>query len=273
MTENSSSKRFGYSPAIPIVIPARLNSSRLPGKLILNRTGCPLIAYSIRIARHAARVSDGIIPNVIVASDSDLLIDFAMEEDVETFQSREQHLSGTSRVVEFIDDLARSEILNLAGVIILQADQVGLDPLHLVRVARLLKGKNGEEYMITLSSSLDSLPIKKQLDPHVVKVLVGPDRRVFDFSRDLQLLSKRQTKIMDSTIEMHVGVYGYTGSSLKKISKYGISDRAAQESLEQLSALETDIKVLSLAIPYSAQLLSINTIEDYEHFVEVTANK
>ncbi len=94
--------RFSVESSGLIVIPARLESRRLPRKLLLAETGRTLLDYSIEIARQAVAAAPDVLSGPVVAADADALLAIARDAGVALLLTNSGHLNGTSRIGEVL---------------------------------------------------------------------------------------------------------------------------------------------------------------------------
>jgi CMP-2-keto-3-deoxyoctulosonic acid synthetase len=200
-----------------VVIPARLDSTRLPRKAVADVAGLPLVE---RVRR--AAVEAGVGP-VIVATDS------AEIAAVITAFGGEVALTGpaangTLRVAEVARGRTEPVVLNVQG------DQPLLDPDHVRLVASLVRGESGPTIATLAARWPDDVD---PADHHHVKVRVTDDGLAADFSRDP----------LGAPHRLHLGIYAFTRAALDRVTALAIGDRARAEGLEQLTWLEAGLPI------------------------------
>src|SRR5688572_13333877 len=111
-------------PAATAVIPARLASTRLPGKPLLDRTGKPLIGHVIDRVRACKRVG-----RIVVATDDERIFDASRRFGAEAMMTGE-HPNGTSRIAEVVERLGNDGSAGAVGDIIVnvQGDEPEIEP-------------------------------------------------------------------------------------------------------------------------------------------------
>ena len=121
-------------------------------------------------------------------------------------------------------------------VVVIQADQPGLNPMHLSAAIEALIDSGAD--MATLGAPL-TLPCDS---PHVVKCLSGPHGRALNFTRS------SMTHPSTSATHRHLGVYVYTREAIERYVELGAHRRETREDLEQLRALEAgfDIRIVEV---------------------------
>lgn len=237
-------------------IPARLNSTRLPRKLLLADTGKPLIQHTWESARQARALND-----VVVATDSAEIADIVC-----SFGGRceltGEHPSGTDRIAEVV---GRS--FNAAEVVVnIQGDEPEVEPQSIDLLVQLLV-EHPDAQMSTLATPIRNRDVR---DSHsCVKVVCSEDGRALYFSRSLIPFCRDQDP--DQLLEtgspwlLHLGLYAYRRTFLMKLTKLPISRLERLEKLEQLRALEAGATIQVGLVERSA--VGIDTPEDYAQFV------
>jgi 3-deoxy-manno-octulosonate cytidylyltransferase (CMP-KDO synthetase) len=239
------------------VIPARLQSTRLPRKLLLNETGKPLLRYVWETAA-ACEVLD----EVIVATDSHEIADV-----VRAWGGRAEMTgdcsSGTDRVAEVVRRYSPSADL----VINLQGDEPELEPDVVTTLVRTIRSSGAP--MATVATPIpDPAAVH---DPACVKVVTDIDGRALYFSRAAipycrdctpEELLQPETQ---SPWLLHVGLYAYQPAFLLKLTELPPSPLEELEKLEQLRALQAGATISVAVVNHAAA--GIDTAEDYRQFV------
>ena len=145
-----------------VLIPARLASTRLPGKPLADLAGVPMI---VRVAQ---RVLSGVATNVqvVVAADSPLIMQVCQEHGVNAILTRDDHPSGSDRLAEACDLLGLGDE---AIVVNVQGDEPLIDPSLVASVAELLHA-TAQASMSTAAHTIQS--VDEFTNPNVVKVVV-----------------------------------------------------------------------------------------------------
>src|SRR5579862_1439423 len=124
--------------SVAIVLPARLASTRLPNKLLLDRSGKTLLEHTIERAQLAQKLYPKLFTTIRVACDDEKLVAAAKRSGVQAVMTRKDHQSGTDRIAEASADLKEDIIVNL------QADEPEIDPEFIHKVATLLTAPEQE---------------------------------------------------------------------------------------------------------------------------------
>lgn len=247
-----------------LLLPARLASTRLPRKLLLDRSGKTVLEHTLERAREAQTLSGGLITRIRVAADDEQLIDIARRFGVEAVMTRADHSSGTDRIAEAAETLSEELIVNL------QSDEPEIDPASVVLAARLLADGNCTAPMSTLA-----VPIydqEKFLKTSVVKVVVSSTGNALYFSRapiphvrdeaDAGLWRRDGRPIFGYH---HLGLYAYRREFLLGYRNLPPSVLEKLEKLEQLRAIEAG-HIIKIGI-VASNPPGIDTPEEYESFL------
>lgn len=240
------------------VIPARLQSTRLPRKLLLNQTGKPLIQYAWE-ATSRAKSLDG----VCIAAD-----DVEIETVVKNFGGRCEmtgdHPSGTDRIAEVVQrSLPDADI-----IVNVQGDEPELDPAAIDQLVTVMRANPTAE-MATLATPIRSLEVLQA--PSCVKVVCAADGKALYFSRSMIPFVRDQDPqtVLNSPHSpwlLHIGIYAYRRDFLLSITQKPVSRLEQLEKLEQLRALEAGARIQVAVV--ERHTVGIDTPEDYARFVE-----
>ena len=240
-----------------IVIPARLASTRLPRKLLLEETGKPLICHTYDAALQAKRPS-----GVCVAADHPEIADAVLAFGGEVEMTDPNAKSGTDRVAEVAAKLENTDI-----IVNVQGDEPDLSGESIDLVISLLE-ENPDAVMSTLSTPIRS---KAQLeDPSCVKVVFDSNRRALYFSRSpiphAREWNDELLAAQPPYFYQHVGLYAYRRDFLLKISQIPACEHEKIENLEQLRVLNAGYSIVVGVV--DEPTFGIDTPEDYRAFVE-----
>jgi 3-deoxy-manno-octulosonate cytidylyltransferase (CMP-KDO synthetase) len=212
-----------------VLIPARLDSTRLPRKALADVAGRPLI---VRVWERAVSVAPD---SVHVATDSDAIAD-AVRAAGGRVVATGDHDSGTSRVADAAEQLGlppSSIVINLQG------DEPAV-PVACIRQLVDLMATDETAAMATLWSELDDRA--QWADPNVVKLVTDHDDYALYFSR-APIPASRDQGWPASAARRHVGLYAYRGSALQAWRHLPPSPLARHESLEQLAAIQAGWRI------------------------------
>ena len=249
--------------AIAILIPARLESTRLANKLLLRDTGSPLICHTVDAAAKIAGVG-GLFSGVIVAADSREIVD-AVERhargrnlDVKAVMTKPTHQSGSDRIAE----AAAALPAEVDAVLNLQGDEPEIDADAVVGLAETFAAAKPD--IATLVYPVTDP--RERANPNLVKAVLGCDGRALYFSRS-DIPFRRADGGFAPPSYGHVGIYLYRRSSLERFVGLPPGALEQTEKLEQLRALENGMTIVARVLR-ARPPKGIDTPEDYAGFVE-----
>jgi 3-deoxy-manno-octulosonate cytidylyltransferase (CMP-KDO synthetase) len=213
---------------ILVLIPARMASSRLPGKPLADIAGKPMIVHVMRQAE-AARLGP-----VLVATDSEVIAACVEKAGGRAIMTRSDHVSGSDRVFEA---LTAAEVGGRAQIIVnVQGDLPTLPPEDLEKAVAPLA--EAGVHIATLAAEIKRS--EERVDPNVVKVVgtpIAPNRlRALYFTR-------ATAPSGPGPLYHHIGVYAYRRDSLARFVSLPPSPLEQRERLEQLRAIEAGMRV------------------------------
>jgi 3-deoxy-manno-octulosonate cytidylyltransferase (CMP-KDO synthetase) len=243
---------------VAVVIPARLESTRLPRKLLLAESGVPLIAHTVRRVLEAAAASGGLVARVVVAADDDALVLAARQAGAEAVLTDRGHRSGTDRIAEAARALDEDVVVNVQG------DEAEIPVEHVLAAARVLRGAS--EPMGTLAYPVaDEAAFR---NPNLVKAVTDSGGRALLFTRAPVPFPRDGRAPPDGVWCLgHVGVYAFRRGFLLRYPSLPPSGLEERESLEQLRALEAGYRIrVALVSPPEGR--PVDTREDYDAFLD-----
>lgn len=233
------------------IIPARYASTRLPGKPLAMIHGYPMIYHVYQQVQKAG------LDKVILAIDNTKVAAVCEELKLEYIMTREDHISGTNRVIEVAEQLAEyNNIINIQG------DEPIINPLVIQSIKTKLE--NITRGVVSAYRPFDG--IESPEEPNVVKVVIGATGKALYFSRSLIPFPQKQTDLVPN---QHIGIYGYKRKSLLEIAELPLCPLEATESLEQLRWLSHDIDIHMIETDLPA--IGVDTEEDLEKVRKILA--
>lgn len=245
------------------IIPARYASTRLPGKLLLEIAGKPLILHTLGRAAKASSVE-----RVIVATDEKRIYDAVVEAGGEAVMTRSGHASGSDRIAEVAANLAEGSI-----IVNVQGDEPMISPDTIDRAVEALIGDERAE-MSTICEPIANVH-GELLNGNVVKVLIGDNgyarhfsRSPMPFPRDASLryggdpgrALEAEPELL-SIFRKHTGLYAYRREYLLRFTKLPQTRLEQIESLEQLRALEDGARIR--VVESAGRSIGVDTPEDF----------
>jgi len=234
-----------------VVIPARFDSSRLPGKALLPLAGKPMLQWVHERARASAA------SEVIVATDDERIAVAARGFGAEVAMTARTHVSGTDRIAEVASARGWSDADIVVNV---QGDEPLIPPRVIDQVADLLAVHSRAD-IATLAAKIESH--NDLADPNNVKVACDAGGRALYFSRAPIPFNRDAPTTLSAACLRHVGIYAYRVAALRKLAGLPASRLELIEKLEQLRALENGMEI-RVALAVERPLADVNTAADLE---------
>jgi 3-deoxy-manno-octulosonate cytidylyltransferase (CMP-KDO synthetase) len=234
------------------VIPARLDSQRLPGKVLLEIGGKAIVQWVYERARKSSLLGE-----LLVATDSEKVRDYCANRGIPVITTG-THSSGSDRLHEVMERTQGDIYVNIQG------DEPTIRPDHIDLLLRPILSSLGE--VTTLKVAIDA---ETATDPNVVKVVTDAEGRALYFSR-LPIPFDRDAQ-GNSHYYKHIGLYGYTRSALHLFHSLPQSSLELTEKLEQLRLLENGIPILVSETPHDT--VGVDTQADLERAAQFLAEE
>jgi 3-deoxy-manno-octulosonate cytidylyltransferase (CMP-KDO synthetase) len=232
------------------IIPARMASTRLPRKMLREIAGEPMLAHVYRGVRSCQSLDQ-----VIVATDSEEIMEVCQKNGWHAQITSSTHRSGTERVHEVSNSVSADVYINVQG------DEPLTRAAHLDSLLQVMRNPNVE--VGTLKTPAAVADIK---NPNAVKVVTDSNDRALYFSRatipfDRDGLRPQYFK--------HLGLYGYRKSALDRFCQLPESFLERSERLEQLRFLENGIPIYVGETPHDT--IGVDTEEDLQRVEKLLA--
>jgi 3-deoxy-manno-octulosonate cytidylyltransferase (CMP-KDO synthetase) len=228
------------------IIPARFESSRLPGKALADIGGRPMIEHVYRRASAASSIS-----RVIVATDDTRILDTVRGFGGEAMMTSAAHQSGTDRLAEAAAALDANVIVNVQG------DEPLLAPENIDAAVAPFFTDAGLEMSTLRRAIVDAEELR---NPNVTKVVVDRNGFAMYFSRaPIPYVRAGQPP---ATSWAHVGLYVYRRATLLRLAALPQTAMERAEALEQLRALENGIRIKAIKTTHAT--IGVDTREDLE---------
>lgn len=228
-----------------VIIPARMASSRLPGKPLADICGEPMIAHVWR------RAIEADVGPVLVAADDSRIVRAVEAVGGKAVLTRRDHQSGSDRIFEALGSLGSAPVYDI--VVNVQGDLPTIER-DAVRACLAPLADAGVD-IATLATPI--APPEEKDDPNVVKVvgtLVAPGRlRALYFTR-------ARAPWGEGELLHHIGLYAYRRDALEAFVSMPASPLERREKLEQLRALEAGMRIDVMVV--DAAPLGVDTPED-----------
>jgi len=244
------------------VIPARLSSTRLEGKLLLPLNGKPLILHTLEQAKKARNVS-----RVIVATDSEEILKVIEASGNEAVLTSVEHQSGSDRIAEVAANLPENSI-----IVNVQGDEPLIQPSTIEKAVEAILEDETANITTTCEKIINS---KDVLSPDVVKVVTDINGFALYFSRSpipfpreavkkygsLEKALQNEPNLL-SLYRKHTGLYVYRREFLLKFTKLPQTNPEKTEMLEQLRALVGGAKIKVVEVAEIS--IGVDTQADFE---------
>lgn len=237
---------------ILIVIPARYNSSRFPGKPLAPILGKPMLQ---RVWETSQRAIEGHSADAIVATEDERIYDFCQTHNIAVTMTSEACNTGTERALETVKTLDHPAqfIVNLQGDNVLCPDWF---------VSRLIEAYQANPipqvitpYVKLNWEELDTLRTNKEKTPFSgTTVVFDQSERAKWFSKQIIPAIRKEDKLRQqepfSPVCRHIGLYGYHREVLLQLPNLAPCRYENYEGLEQLAFLENDIPIQMVEVDY-----------------------
>ena len=229
-------------PRVLGVIPARLGSTRLPGKVLRLLHGEPLLGWVYRAARACPALDD-----LVIAADSDEVLALCTEREWPCLLTSPRLPSGTDRLYAVSRSLPADIYVNIQG------DEPLLHPEHITALLTPFSQPGVDVTTLKVRCTADNIA-----NPNAVKVVTAADGRALYFSR--------ATIPYDRDAEgrahywKHLGLYAYRHAALERFAALKPSELEQTERLEQLRLLENGISLYVAETPFDT--IGVDTEDD-----------
>jgi 3-deoxy-manno-octulosonate cytidylyltransferase (CMP-KDO synthetase) len=231
------------------VIPARLASERLPGKVLLELDGRAMVHHVYAAARECE-----LLDGLLVATDAEPVMNYCLANSIPAKMTSSAHTSGTERVREVAAAHPADVYVNIQG------DEPLVRPGHVTALIELfLQDTRSAVAVTTLKTPIDA---EAAQNPNVVKVVTDLHGRALYFSRST--IPFRRNRESGLKTFKHLGFYAYSREALWRYSELAPTQLEQAERLEQLRFLEHGIPIHVAETPIDT--IGVDTLEDWEAF-------
>ena len=227
------------------IIPSRLSATRLPGKPLLKINDLSIISHVFKRAKEAN------IGEVFVATEDQEIVDDVKKNGGSAILTSKNHKTGSDRIYEALQKI------NIKGVDLimnLQGDEPVIDIEDIINLNKKMI-KNQSEIGTLAATIKDSKDLKNE---NMVKVITKEKINEGKFS-EAQSFLRSATSV--NNIYHHIGIYCYSANTLERFVKLSQSQNEIINKLEQLRALDNNIKI-NVAFAKSSPI-GVDTEEDY----------
>ena len=228
-----------------VIIPSRLSATRLPGKPLLKINGLSIISHVFKKAEKAN------IGEVIVATEDQEIFEDVKKNGGQVLLTSNRHKTGTDRIHEAFMKIARPDV---DLVMNLQGDEPLMDIEDIKNLNSLMKEQ--KSLLGTLASNI--IDQTSYEDKNIVKVITRDSLDINNFPEAKTFTRSSQ---VNQNIYHHLGIYCYQVETLKKFVSFKQSKSEIRDKLEQLRALDNNIKI-NVALAKSSPI-GVDTKEDF----------
>ena len=249
-----------------VAVPARLESKRLPGKILKDIGGIPMIRRVLQRCAKAKAPDD-----IVLCTDSLRLVKDAKNWGFKSLLTSKECKSGSERLASVINDIVGDNDLKKSLIINVQGDQPFIDPSVIDLMANKFLNSKSLPAVIT---PVYKLHPNKVENPNIVKTLLASNGRILYFSRSVIPYIRdieRKNWHKHNYFWGHVGIYGYRGDILKKWKELPFSPLEKFEKLEQLRLIEAGVEFGSFEV--KGEFLSVDTEEQLEEARKIYSNE
>ncbi len=230
------------------IIPARLGSTRLPRKMLREVAGKLLVGWVYEAVRSSPLVAD-----VIIATDSEEIMEACDRHDWKAQMTSSTHRSGTERVHEVSNSLTADVYINVQG------DEPLVRPEQIATLIDVMK-----DPAVQVGTVKTPCPPEDTRNPNAVKVVTAPGGRALYFSRATIPFDRDGTS---PQYFKHLGLYAYRKPALDSFVGWPESTLEKSERLEQLRFLENGISIYVGETSYDS--VGVDTEEDLQRVAQI----
>lgn len=230
------------------IIPARIGSDEVYAKVLIDIGGKPVIQHVFERAKSA-----GVFDDILIAADHERILATAEGFGARTYLTQKEHVCGTDRCAE-----AAREVFPDADIVVnVQADEPFINSQMLPLVIAPLLEEDCWDMATLCCRCPDRATREVIFNPKVVKS--AKTSRAIYFSRSVIPYPRSAGEVR---YFQHIGVYAYRMKDLLRFADYGPSELELAEELEQLRALEMEMRVKVVETDLDYPRISIDTEED-----------
>ena len=231
------------------VIPARYDSTRLPGKPLKDICGKPMICRVYERAQKSKLADE-----IIVATDDERILQAVEKNSGRAMMTDKNHKTGTDRLAEVAEKFPDAKI-----IVNVQGDEPLIEPRLIDELIEQFTDENLQMATVATEIADDEMN-----NPNNVKVVIDKNNNALYFSRSLIPYPRNKNK---SKVYKHIGIYAYRRNFLLEYAKMESTELEQAESLEQLRALENGYKIR--VIKSDCKFIGVDTEEDLKLVNEI----
>ena len=235
------------------IIPSRYDSTRFPGKSLIDIMGKTMIQRVYEQAKKSKQLDD-----LVVATDDQRIFEEVKGFGGSVIITGKHHKNGTERCLEVAESLQAQFVVNIQG------DEPFIQPEQIDKLCSIISSDTDLATLIKRIKDPSDLG-----NPNLVKVVKSLDDHALYFSRSPipfdRSMNKAPTLPSKKIYWKHIGIYAYRTEVLSQIVKLEESALEKMESLEQLRWLENGYKIKTAETHFES--IGIDTPEDLDHLI------
>lgn len=207
-----------------IVIPARMGSTRFPGKPLVDLCGKPMVQWV-----YERSIEANVTDQVLVATPDQEIFDACQAFGAQAILTSPSHPTGTDRIAEVAQTVFADVYINVQGD----------EPLIDIETIRAIS-RPFEDHKVEMASVFSECPDDEADNPAVVKVVTDKHNNALYFSRHAIPFPRAARQ---APLKKHIGIYAYRRQVLLEYPSWDQTPLEVTESLEQLRFLENGIGI------------------------------
>ena len=235
------------------IIPSRYESTRFPGKSLIDIMGKTMIQRVYEQAKKSKQLDD-----LVVATDDQRIFEEVKGFGGSVIITGKHHKNGTERCLEVAESLQAQFVVNIQG------DEPFIQPEQIDKLCSIISSDTDLATLIKRIKDPSDLG-----NPNLVKVVKSLDDHALYFSRSPipfdRSMNKAPTLPSKKIYWKHIGIYAYRTEVLSQIVKLEETALEKMESLEQLRWLENGYKIKTAETHFES--IGIDTPEDLDHLI------
>jgi len=232
------------------IIPARIGSEEVYAKVLMDLGGKTVIQHVYEKATAA-----GVFEEVLIAADDQRIVEAAEKFGAKTYLTQTDHICGTDRCAEAV----RALVPDADIVVNIQADEPFLNPEMISQVVEPLLTDGAWDMATLCCPCIDEASKEAEFTVKIVKSAAG---RALYFSRSVIPYPRYDR---GTAYYQHIGIYAYRTEQLLRFAKLGPAELELAEGLEQLRAIEAEMRIKVIETDLSYARISIDTQADIDN--------
>lgn len=241
------------------IIPARYDSTRFPGKPLVQIAGKSMIQ---RVYEQASKA----VQDVVVATDDKRIFDEVKKFNGQVVLTSKNHKTGTDRCIEALQIYSEQKKQTFNVVINVQGDEPLISPIAIKNLTKLFENEH-----VNIGTLANKHIYSEELkNPNRIKLTIDKNNRAIAFSRSLIPFVRDKNNIKKISFFSHIGIYAFRSDIITEISKLKMSMLEIAESLEQNRWIENGFHIHVHITDY--QSISIDTPDDIQKVLTLLKN-